>query len=95
MSCSQCLGIENLFDQKSAEKDLSRYLKKGPDKTTRILVEAIQKEGIQGFTLLDIGGGVGAIQYALLDSWRLSCDFSRCFQGFFIRSPRQKQSGAI
>lgn len=68
MSCSQCLGIENLFDQKSAEKDLARYLKKGPDKTTRILVEAIQKQGIQGYTLLDIGGGVGAIQHALLDS---------------------------
>jgi hypothetical protein len=31
-----------------------------------MLIEASEKQGIQGFTLLDIGGGVGAVQYALL-----------------------------
>ena len=33
---------------------------------TRTLIEAIKAEGIQGQTLLDIGGGVGAIQHELL-----------------------------
>jgi acetyl-CoA C-acetyltransferase len=33
-----------------------------------MLLEAIKKEGVAGLTLLDIGGGVGAIQHALLDA---------------------------
>jgi magnesium-protoporphyrin O-methyltransferase len=66
MDCCQCQGIEELFSQQYVEKELSRYRSKGPDKTTRMLAEAVKKEGIAGQTLLDIGGGVGAIQHELL-----------------------------
>ncbi len=68
MSCSQCQAIEEFHNQKVVKQELSRYHKKGPDKPTQILIEAIQKEGIQGLTLLDIGGGVGGIQLALLQA---------------------------
>ena len=68
MNCCQCQGIEELFSQQYVNKELARYRKKGPDKTTRILTEAIQEAGVDGLTLLDIGGGVGLIQYALLDA---------------------------
>ncbi len=68
MTCSQCQGIEELFSQQYVSKELSRYRKKGPDKTTRMLIHAIQEQDIQGLTLLDIGGGVGAIQHDLLDA---------------------------
>jgi magnesium-protoporphyrin O-methyltransferase len=47
-------------------RQLKRYHKKGPDKTTRILLDAPKVQGIEGLTLLDIGGGFGAIQYDLL-----------------------------
>ena len=68
MNCCQCQGIEELFSQQYVAKELARYRTKGPDKTTIMLVEAIKKAGLTGQTLLDIGGGVGAIQHALLDA---------------------------
>ena len=66
MGCCQCQGIENMFDKKTAERELKRYLKKGPSKTTGMLLDAIHKVGVQGLDFLDIGGGIGAIQYDLI-----------------------------
>ena len=66
MSCCQCQGIENMFDKKAAKRQLKRYLKKGPSKTTSMLLDAIHKKGVKGLDFLDIGGGIGAIQYDLI-----------------------------
>lgn len=55
-----------MFDKKAAKRELKRYLKKGPSKTTIMLLDAVNKVGVQGLTFLDIGGGIGAIQHALL-----------------------------
>ncbi len=68
MNCCQCQGIEELFSQQYVDKELSDYRAKGPDKTTRMLTQAIKKEGVDGLTLLDIGGGVGAVQHALINA---------------------------
>ncbi len=68
MNCSQCQGIEDVFDQEYAAMKLNAYRTKGPEKTTRMLVEALKKEGVGGMTLLDIGGGIGAVQHELLDA---------------------------
>ncbi len=68
MNCCQCQGIEDMFNEEIVSRDLSRYRSKGPDKTTRVMIDALKKEGIQGLSLLDIGGGVGAIQHELLDA---------------------------
>ena len=66
MSCCQCQGIENMFDKKAAKRQLKRYLKKGPSKPTTMLLDAIHKIDVQGLDFLDIGGGIGAIQYDLI-----------------------------
>lgn len=66
MNCCQCQGIEAVFDARLVEEELSSYREKGPNQTTRMLIAALKAEGIQGGSLLDIGGGVGAIQHALL-----------------------------
>jgi 2-polyprenyl-3-methyl-5-hydroxy-6-metoxy-1,4-benzoquinol methylase len=78
MDCCQCKGIETLFNKKEARNNLKAYRKHGPAKTTRILLEALKNElakpgkpgepgrGIEATTLLDIGGGIGAIQHELL-----------------------------
>ena len=66
MCCRQCQGIEVFFDEKEARRELKNYRKKGPAKTTQMLVDAILEEGVDRRTLLDIGGGVGAIQNELL-----------------------------
>jgi len=68
MNCCQCQGIEELFSQQHVAKELSRYNVNGPDKTTQMLAEAIKAEGVAGLTLLDIGGGLGAIQRELINA---------------------------
>jgi 2-polyprenyl-3-methyl-5-hydroxy-6-metoxy-1,4-benzoquinol methylase len=52
--------------KKLLPKSLQHYRKKGPDKTTRMMIDSLEAEGVQGLSLLDIGGGVGAVQHALL-----------------------------
>jgi len=66
MGCCQCQGIDGMFDKKAANREIKRYLKKGPSKTTIMLLDAVNRVGVQGLTFLDIGGGIGAIQHALL-----------------------------
>jgi magnesium-protoporphyrin O-methyltransferase len=66
MNCCQCQGIEEIFSSDYVTKELKRYRIKGPAKTTRMLVEDLKKVGLDGLSLLDIGGGVGAVQYELL-----------------------------
>lgn len=68
MDCCQVAGIENYMDSKMAEKELSHYRKKGPDKTTLVLIEFLQNAGVRDLTLLDIGGGIGALQHELFKS---------------------------
>lgn len=68
MGCCQCQGIEDLFSEKYTSWELSRYRKKGPGKTTCMMIDALKEEGIQGLSLLDIGGGVGAIEHELLNA---------------------------
>lgn len=62
MECCQCQGIENMFDEKTAKRELERYNKKGPHKATQLLLDAIHKINIKGLSFLDIGGGIGIIQ---------------------------------
>ncbi len=66
MSCPHCRGAEKVFDKGVASGDLDAYRAKGPSRQTRLLLEAIRHWGAEGRTLLDIGGGVGAIQHELL-----------------------------
>jgi 16S rRNA G966 N2-methylase RsmD len=44
----------------------ARYRKKGLDETARRMVEFLESRGIEGATVLEIGGGVGEIQIELL-----------------------------
>jgi len=68
VSTCQCQGIESQFDRDLAASQLRRLRARGPQRTTRLLVEAIRRYGVAGRTVLDIGGGVGAILQALLAS---------------------------
>lgn len=66
MTRPQCCGIEQMFDDKTARADLKHYLKKGPSKATRTLIEQVSRGGLEGQRLLDIGGGIGMIHHELL-----------------------------
>ena len=45
---------------------MNRYHQAGVAKTTRELIDALLTVGVNGMTLLDIGGGLGTIQHELL-----------------------------
>jgi magnesium-protoporphyrin O-methyltransferase len=64
MNC--CRSYEACFDQATARQELQSYRRKGPSKTTRNLLDLLKRAGIEKLTLLDIGGGIGAIQHELL-----------------------------
>jgi len=66
MTCCQCQGIERLFDRREALRKLHAYARHGPSQTTRLFLDAVKAENIEGATLLDIGGGVGVLQLELL-----------------------------
>ncbi len=61
-----CEGVEAFFDRRMAARQLEQYRRRGPLRSTRLLLEALKAQGVEGLTLLDIGGGVGAVQHELL-----------------------------
>jgi hypothetical protein len=69
-----CGCLPNTFSDREAADDLKRYLHKGPDETTRALIDAVVREGVEGLSLLDIGGGIGAIQLELLAAGAIRAD---------------------
>jgi hypothetical protein len=65
--CRHCRDAGDFFNERTARRELNRYLRRGPDKPTRLLIEAIPESGLSGKTLLDIGGGIGAIPFELFE----------------------------
>jgi magnesium-protoporphyrin O-methyltransferase len=66
MSCEQCQALDHLFGDRLARRELRRFRKKGATGATRALLDAITAEGIADATVLDVGGGIGAIPHELL-----------------------------
>jgi 2-polyprenyl-3-methyl-5-hydroxy-6-metoxy-1,4-benzoquinol methylase len=64
--CCTPRGYRLLFNEKSARAQARRYRRGGPDPTSRRLVDLLARRSLQGRTLLEVGGGVGAIQIELL-----------------------------
>ena len=65
MNC--CTGCyDEQFDDVQARRDLKRFRKHGPAAATRKLLNALRSFGLDDATLLDIGGGVGAVHHELL-----------------------------
>jgi len=56
----------NFYNARKAAAELRAYRNNGPIPSTKILIDALKSEGVQGATLIDIGGGIGAIQHELL-----------------------------
>jgi magnesium-protoporphyrin O-methyltransferase len=66
--CSPFQGAaERQFDEAKAAQELASYRKKGPGPTTRLLEAGIAQSGVLSGTVIDVGSGVGALTFALLD----------------------------
>ncbi|MFT5680917.1 MAG: 2-polyprenyl-3-methyl-5-hydroxy-6-metoxy-1,4-benzoquinol methylase [Myxococcota bacterium] len=63
MPCPHCISADKLFDPRVARRELAKLHRRGPSASTRKLIDALPRG-----SLLDIGGGVGAIQHAFAPS---------------------------
>jgi hypothetical protein len=68
MVCPHCEGADKVFNTKWAYHELNAFRKNGPAKATQTLINVLKEAGIAGYSLLDIGGGIGAIQHTLADA---------------------------
>ncbi len=59
-------GYAQLFDEKNARSDARNYLKKGLDPTGQRMVDEILRRGVAGASVLEVGGGIGALEIELL-----------------------------
>lgn len=64
--CCEPSGYRDLFGGRFSRRLARRYRKRGLDRTATHIVEFLEAEGLAGATVLEIGGGVGAIQLELL-----------------------------
>ena len=66
MDCCQCQAIEERFDREKVEKERRAYQQDGLKRESQMLVDALVAQGIDGYTLLDLGGGMGALAIELI-----------------------------
>jgi magnesium-protoporphyrin O-methyltransferase len=61
-----CCGTDMFFDKKKSNKEYRDYLKKGPSRITAKIIKQLTSQTIEGKSLLDVGGGIGALQWWFL-----------------------------
>jgi magnesium-protoporphyrin O-methyltransferase len=66
MTCCSHECFESTFDERHAAKELKRYRRSGPNKTTRMLLDALSAGGIDHTSMLDVGAGIGILHHELL-----------------------------
>jgi magnesium-protoporphyrin O-methyltransferase len=68
MQCcdSRYPAAERQFGPKIADRDMRRYRQKGPDAPTRLLLADLRGTIPTAESLLDVGGGVGVLDFELL-----------------------------
>jgi 2-polyprenyl-3-methyl-5-hydroxy-6-metoxy-1,4-benzoquinol methylase len=64
--CCDPHGCDDMFGSRFARHLASRYRKRGLDKTAARMVAYLVDRGLDGASVLEIGGGVGDIQLELL-----------------------------
>jgi SAM-dependent methyltransferase len=87
------------FDAQRAARDLEGYRHKGPGVTTRLLREGLAAAGSINGTLLDIGSGIGALTFELLESGvthAIAVDASSAFVDAAVQeAARRGRSGVV
>jgi hypothetical protein len=64
--CCEPQGYDDIFGGRFSRHLAKRYRKRGLDKTAGRMVAFLAEHGVEGASVLEIGGGVGDIQIELL-----------------------------
>ena len=64
--CCTPKGYRQIFSEKNAAGEARRYRRNGLDGTSKRIFDFIRERGVEGETLLEVGGGIGAIEIELL-----------------------------
>ena len=72
--CCARHGQEELFGEKTAANDARKYRRKGPDPMARSLARRAGTRGVEGASVLEIGGGVGQVALELLKAGAASAE---------------------
>jgi hypothetical protein len=64
--CCNPMGYGDFFDDKQARRSSRRYEKKGLDPMARSMTDYLVSRGVEGRSVIEAGGGIGAIQIELL-----------------------------
>jgi ubiquinone/menaquinone biosynthesis C-methylase UbiE len=67
-SCCPSRDYHRFFNQRFARRLANRYTKRGLDPTAQTMVESLQATGVEGASVLEIGGGIGEIGVELLQA---------------------------
>jgi magnesium-protoporphyrin O-methyltransferase len=68
MGCCSPGAYGRVFSERWARLDARRYRVQGLDPTGRRIVEHLAAQGLAGATVLEVGGGIGALGVELLDA---------------------------
>jgi len=68
MKCCSAKGCDEFFSERVARRDAARYRRTGIDGNARRVVDFVRRHDLEGSTVLEVGGGVGAIQLELLQA---------------------------
>lgn len=64
--CCTPKGYGWVFSESSARSEAKRYRRRGLDAQSRRIVDYLKRQGVEGRTVLEVGGGIGAVQLELL-----------------------------
>jgi magnesium-protoporphyrin O-methyltransferase len=66
--CCPSRDYSRFFNQRFARRLANRYRKRGLDPTAQTMVQFLQAAGVEGASVLEIGGGVGELEIELLQA---------------------------
>jgi Methyltransferase domain len=67
-SCCRPEGYGAFFSEKGAQRALRRYRKRGLDRLSAQIAEIVRGRDVRGATVLEVGGGIGALDVELLEA---------------------------
>jgi magnesium-protoporphyrin O-methyltransferase len=64
--CCNARGCDEFFTTAMAKRAADRYRRKGVDKTGERILAFLEERGVDGASVLEVGGGIGDVQVELL-----------------------------